>query len=97
MLDIGRENNPFSEDYTRMMMRVLFFRLKAAMNMSTEVKEKIESPLVLVRSATINDIEEDYGLTEFTNSSMIVKIIEGTHQTMLSNMELLEIINKDTL
>uniref|UniRef100_A0A182X139 Uncharacterized protein n=1 Tax=Anopheles quadriannulatus TaxID=34691 RepID=A0A182X139_ANOQN len=96
MLDIGRESNPFSEDYTRKMMRVLLFRLKAAMNMSTEVKEKLASPLVLVRSGTIGDIEEDYGLTEFTSSSMIVKIIDGTHQTMLANMELLEIINKDT-
>ncbi|XP_040165772.1 fatty acid synthase-like [Anopheles arabiensis] len=97
MLDIGRESNPFSEEYTRKMMRVLLFRLKAAMNMSTEVKEKLASPLVLVRSGTIGDIEEDYGLTEFTSSSMIVKIIDGTHQTMLANMELLEIINKDTL
>uniref|UniRef100_A0A182TMJ1 oleoyl-[acyl-carrier-protein] hydrolase n=1 Tax=Anopheles melas TaxID=34690 RepID=A0A182TMJ1_9DIPT len=97
MLDIGRESNPFSEDYTRKMMRVLLFRLKAAMNMSTEVKDKLASPLVLVRSGTIGDIEEDYGLTEFTSSSMIVKIIDGTHQTMLANMELLEIINKDTL
>ena len=79
------------------MMRVLFYRLKVAMNMSTEVKEKIESPLVLVRSATIVDVEEDYGLSEFTVASLIVKIIEGTHQTMLANPELIEIINKDTL
>uniref|UniRef100_A0A182WHF5 Fatty acid synthase n=1 Tax=Anopheles minimus TaxID=112268 RepID=A0A182WHF5_9DIPT len=97
MLEIGRDSNPFSEDYTRKMMRVLFYRLKAAMNMSTEVKEKLASPLVLVRSGTISEIEEDYGLTDFTQSSMIVKVIEGTHQTMLSNMELIEIINKDTL
>ncbi|XP_050076401.1 fatty acid synthase-like [Anopheles maculipalpis] len=97
MLEIGRESNPFSEEYTRKMMRVLFNRLKAAMNMSTDVKEKLVSPLVLVRSGTISEIEEDYGLSEFTQSSMIVKVIDGTHQTMLSNMELLEIINKDTL
>ncbi|XP_052896146.1 fatty acid synthase-like [Anopheles moucheti] len=97
MLEIGRESNPFSEDYTRKMMRVLFYRLKAAMNMSTDVKEKLSSPLVLVRSGTISEIEEDYGLSEFTQSSMIVKVIDGTHQTMLSNMELIEIINKDTL
>ncbi|XP_053662286.1 fatty acid synthase-like [Anopheles marshallii] len=97
MLEIGRESNPFSEDYTRKMMRVLFYRLKAAMNMSTDVKEKLASPLVLVRSGTISEIEEDYGLSDFTQSSMIVKVIDGTHQTMLSNMELIEIINKDTL
>ncbi|XP_053675272.1 fatty acid synthase-like [Anopheles nili] len=97
MIDLGRENNTFTEEYTRKMMRILFFRLKAAMNMSTEVKDKLESPLVLVRSGMITDIEEDYGLSDFTQSSFILKIIEGTHQTMLSNMELVEIINKDTL
>uniref|UniRef100_A0A182RRM2 Uncharacterized protein n=1 Tax=Anopheles funestus TaxID=62324 RepID=A0A182RRM2_ANOFN len=68
MLDIGRESNPFSEDYTRKMMRVLFYRLKAAMNMSTDVKEKLVSSLVLVRSGTISEIEEDYGLSEFTHA-----------------------------
>uniref|UniRef100_A0A182J1G2 oleoyl-[acyl-carrier-protein] hydrolase n=1 Tax=Anopheles atroparvus TaxID=41427 RepID=A0A182J1G2_ANOAO len=97
MLELGRESNPFSEDYIRKMMRVLFYRMKAAMNMSTEVKEKLASPLVLVRSGMITDIDEDYGLSEFTKSSFILKIIDGTHQTMLANSELIEIINKDTL
>ncbi|KFB44203.1 fatty acid synthase S-acetyltransferase [Anopheles sinensis] len=97
MLEMGRDANPFSEDYIRKMMRVLFYRMKAAMNMSTEVKEKLSSPLVLVRSGMITDIDEDYGLSEFTKSSFILKVIDGTHQTMLANSELIEIINKDTL
>uniref|UniRef100_A0A182Y5H6 Fatty acid synthase n=1 Tax=Anopheles stephensi TaxID=30069 RepID=A0A182Y5H6_ANOST len=97
LMEVARDSNPFSEEYARKMMRVLFYRLKAAMNMSTEAKEKIVSPLVLVRSAKIGDVEEDYGLSEFTVASLIVKIIDGTHQTMLENPELIEIINKDTL
>uniref|UniRef100_A0A2C9GS69 Fatty acid synthase n=1 Tax=Anopheles arabiensis TaxID=7173 RepID=A0A2C9GS69_ANOAR len=97
LMAVAHDSNPFSDQYARKMMRVLFYRLKVAMNMSTEVKEKIESPLVLVRSATIVDVEEDYGLNEFTVASLIVKIIDGTHQTMLANPELIEIINKDTL
>uniref|UniRef100_A0A182SAE7 oleoyl-[acyl-carrier-protein] hydrolase n=1 Tax=Anopheles maculatus TaxID=74869 RepID=A0A182SAE7_9DIPT len=97
LMEVARDSNPFSEEYARKMMRVLFYRLKAAMNMSTEAKEKIVSPLVLVRSAKIGDVEEDYGLSEFTVASLIVKIIDGTHQTMLANPELIEIINKDTL
>ncbi|ETN68037.1 hypothetical protein AND_000128 [Anopheles darlingi] len=97
MLELGRNENSFSEDYTRKMMRVLFYRLKAAMNLSSEAKEKLLSQMVLVRSTVINDIEEDYGLSDFTQSSLIVKVIDGTHQTMLSNAELIEIINKDTL
>ncbi|XP_058065160.1 uncharacterized protein LOC131214849 [Anopheles bellator] len=97
MLELSTDQNPFSPDYIRTMMRVLFFRLKAAMNMSTETKQKLVSQMVLVRSGMINDIEEDYGLSGFTTASLIVKIIDGTHQTMLSNAELIEIINKDTL
>ncbi|XP_053661661.1 fatty acid synthase-like [Anopheles marshallii] len=97
LMEVARESNSFSEEYARKMMRALFYRLKAAMNMSTEAKEKLTSPLVLVRSAAIGDIEEDYGLSEFTIASLIVKIIDGTHQTMLANPELIEIINKDTL
>uniref|UniRef100_A0A182P667 Fatty acid synthase n=1 Tax=Anopheles epiroticus TaxID=199890 RepID=A0A182P667_9DIPT len=97
LMELARESNPFSEEYGRKMMRVLFYRLKAAMNMSTEPKEKIKSSLVLVRSSNIVDIEEDYGLSEFTVASFIVKLIDGTHQTMLSNPELIEIVNKDTL
>uniref|UniRef100_A0A182NUT6 Oleoyl-[acyl-carrier-protein] hydrolase n=1 Tax=Anopheles dirus TaxID=7168 RepID=A0A182NUT6_9DIPT len=97
LMEVARDSNPFSEDYARKMMRLLFYRLKVAMNMSTEVKEKLASPLVLVRSGMLGDIEADYGLGEFTVGSLIVKIIDGTHQTMLANPELLEIINKDTL
>ncbi|XP_053675149.1 fatty acid synthase-like [Anopheles nili] len=97
LMVVARESNPFSEEYARKMMRILFYRMKATMNMSTEAKEKIASTLVLIRSSMIGDIEEDYGLSEFTTASMIVKIIDGTHQTMLANPELIEIINKDTL
>ncbi|XP_049277914.1 fatty acid synthase-like [Anopheles funestus] len=97
LMEVAKASNPFSEDYARKMLRVLFYRLKAAMNMSTEAKEKIAAPLVLVRSAKIGDVEEDYGLSEFTIASLIVKIIDGTHQTMLANPELVEIINKDML
>uniref|UniRef100_A0A182QUE6 Fatty acid synthase n=1 Tax=Anopheles farauti TaxID=69004 RepID=A0A182QUE6_9DIPT len=97
LMNVARESNPFSEEYARKMMRLLFYRLKVAMNMNTEVKEKIASPLVLVRSGVLADIEEDYGLGQFTGSTLIVKIIDGTHQTMLANSELVEIINKDTL
>uniref|UniRef100_A0A182NVM5 Uncharacterized protein n=1 Tax=Anopheles dirus TaxID=7168 RepID=A0A182NVM5_9DIPT len=82
MLSFERESNPFSEEYTRKMMRVLFFRLKAAMNMSTEVKDKLESPFVLVRSGMITDIEEDYGLSEFTKSSFILKFASELVSTM---------------
>ncbi|XP_035774236.1 fatty acid synthase-like [Anopheles albimanus] len=97
MLELGRNANSFSDSYIRKMMRLLFYRLKAAMNLSSEAKEKLQSQMVLVRSTIISDIEEDYGLSDFTQSSLIVKIIDGTHQTMLSNAELIEIINKDTL
>ncbi|XP_058122318.1 fatty acid synthase-like [Anopheles ziemanni] len=96
-MEIARDSNPFSEEYSRKMLQVLFNRIKAAMNVSVEAKTKLHSPLILVRSGMICDIEEDYGLKEFTTSSMIVKIIDGTHQTILANPELIEIINKDTL
>uniref|UniRef100_A0A182IQL4 Fatty acid synthase n=1 Tax=Anopheles atroparvus TaxID=41427 RepID=A0A182IQL4_ANOAO len=96
-MEMARDSNPFSEEYSRKMLRILFYRIKVAMNMAIDAREKIDSPLVLVRSGVIRDIEEDYGLKEFTTSSMIVKIIDGTHQTMLANPELIEIINKDTL
>uniref|UniRef100_A0A2M4A7X9 Fatty acid synthase n=1 Tax=Anopheles triannulatus TaxID=58253 RepID=A0A2M4A7X9_9DIPT len=97
LMQLSRDSNPFSEDYSRKLMRVLFYRLKAAMNISNEAREKIDAPVVLVRSAMITDIDEDYGLSQFTQSSLIVKIIDGTHQTMLANPELLEIVNNDTL
>ncbi|KFB44202.1 fatty acid synthase S-acetyltransferase [Anopheles sinensis] len=96
-MEIARDSNPFSEEYSRKMLQVLFNRIKAAMNATVEAKAKLRSALVLVRSGMIRDIEEDYGLKEFTTSSMIVKIIDGTHQTILANPELIEIINKDTL
>ncbi|XP_049533141.1 fatty acid synthase-like isoform X3 [Anopheles darlingi] len=97
LMQLSRDSNPFSEDYSRKMMRLMLYRLKASMNMSNEAREKINAPVVLVRSAMITDIEEDYGLSQFTQSSVIVKIIEGTHQSMLANPELVEIVNSDTL
>jgi len=57
--------------------------------------KKIKSPITLVRPAEVSlqDIDEDYCISQLTSGTVTLKVIEGNHTTMLDNPSLSQIIN----
>lgn len=73
----------------------LYRRLKAILQTSWLEHFKIKSPITLIRcNATIDDMEEDYGLSRCTEGKISIKCINGNHQTILQNPELWKLINQ---
>lgn len=73
----------------------LYKRLKAVQETSLQQNLKIKSPITLVRShMNLTDIGEDYELSHCTEGKIVVKFIDGNHQTILQNPILAKIINE---
>ncbi|XP_062548539.1 fatty acid synthase-like [Armigeres subalbatus] len=94
-IEIAAEHNPYSTNYTRKTSKALFRRLKMAALFNLEECEQLSVPIFLVRPTmgSIADIEEDYALSLCTTKEITHRMIEGTHETMLENPNLVELIN----
>lgn len=74
----------------------IYNRTYGAHCIETDNVVKIKSPIVLVRptDSVVTDIDEDYELQKFTDGLVTLKFIDGNHQSMLENPNLIEIINE---
>ncbi|EDW67835.2 fatty acid synthase [Drosophila virilis] len=89
------KQNVYSKDYSRAMVEAMFRRVKSAANFDLNSVKDLKSPITLVRPAEVSlqDIEEDYGVSKLTSGKVTLKVIEGNHTTMLDNPVLPQIIN----
>lgn len=86
----------YSTEYLTKMGYGLQNRFKIVLNENEEYSgEKIQSNITLIRPTTnlFVDIENDYKLTQYTSGNVFVSFIDGTHLSMLDNMQLYELIN----
>ena len=86
----------YSVDYLKNIVNALYCRLTMVYNMDLNNVDKMSSPITLIRPNHISlaNIDEDYGLGKYTNSSCTLKFTEGNHMTMIENEELPIILNK---
>ncbi|XP_053693616.1 fatty acid synthase [Sabethes cyaneus] len=96
LLELAKDQNVYSENYLRMMTKALFNRIKITLLTDISKIEPLESPITLVRPTEVSvvDIEEDYGLSEYTKGNVSLKFLEGNHITMLENPKLTQIITE---
>lgn len=73
----------------------MYNRLRILFELDITNVQKIKSPITLIRPTEVAfvDIEEDYELSRYTESSVTLKFIEGNHTSMLDNTKLADIIN----
>ncbi|KAM7359337.1 fatty acid synthase 3 [Cochliomyia hominivorax] len=85
----------YSKEYSITMVNAMFRRVKMAAHYDLKNIEELKTPITLVRPAEValQDIEEDYFLSQITSGKVITKVIEGNHTTMLDNPALTQIIN----
>ncbi|EDV94357.1 GH20691 [Drosophila grimshawi] len=91
---VGKQNI-YSKDYSKVMIEALFRRVKMAAKFDLNSIRDLKSPIMLVRPAEValQDIEEDYCVSQLTSGKVTLKVIEGNHTTMLENPVLPQIIN----
>jgi fatty acid synthase len=92
-MEFARDRSEYSADYGQKMMRGLFNRLKISLNADKISFEKLESSSMTLykpSEMSLNQIDEDYGLSEFTEQKLVIKNIEGDHVSILSNSKLIE-------
>ncbi|XP_055642546.1 fatty acid synthase-like [Toxorhynchites rutilus septentrionalis] len=99
LIELTKDENAYTPDYTRRMVRALFKRLKMAALFELEDNQPLDLPIMLVRPTELSyaNIEEDYGLSNYTTGAITLRRIEGSHMTMLENPALPEIINSFNL
>lgn len=95
LVEYGRAQSEYSEQYMRSMTQAMYNRLKIVFDYDAKNVERIRAPITLVRptEVAVVEIDEDYELSRHTESEVNLKFIEGTHTTVLDNMKLAQIIN----
>ncbi|XP_002137899.4 fatty acid synthase [Drosophila pseudoobscura] len=85
----------YSKEYATTMVGAMFRRVKMAAKFDLDSTKNLKSPITLVRPAEVSlqDIDEDYCVSQLTAGKVVLKVIEGNHTTMLDNPALAKIIN----
>ncbi|XP_055643690.1 fatty acid synthase-like [Toxorhynchites rutilus septentrionalis] len=99
LIELAGSKAIYSPEYVRKITRAMFNRMKMVFHTSFKKCELSNVPVVLVRAseASVIDIEEDYGLASLVSGSVTLKIVSGTHLTMLENRTLVDIINSENV
>lgn len=86
----------YSVDYLKNIVNALYCRLTMVFKMDLNCVDPVNSPITLIRPnhVSLANIDEDYGLGKYTNSSCTLKFMEGNHMTMIENDELPMMLNK---
>jgi fatty acid synthase len=91
----AKDATNYSSSYFRNMLQVVYSRIKLVINLDLNNVPKIESPIALIRPTQVSfaNIDEDYEMREKTVGEFSLKFVEGTHITMLENVNLPAFIN----
>jgi hypothetical protein len=98
-IEFARGRSAYSADYGQKIMRGLFNRLKVSLNADKISFGKLEnSSMTFFKPSemSLNQIDDDYGLSELIKHKLIIKNIEGDHVSILSNSKLIEEILMET-
>lgn len=96
LIDIGKMLTEYAENYLKMIIPALFYRIRIMFNLDVDKIVKIRSPITLIRPTerAVNDIDENYELNRYTNGKVKTIFIEGNHTTIMENDKLPQIINE---
>ncbi|XP_068156554.1 fatty acid synthase [Drosophila tropicalis] len=89
------KQNIYSKEYSETIVDAMFRRVKMVLNFDLDSLKDLKSPITLIRPAEVSlqDIEEDYCVSQLTSGKVSLKVIEGNHTTMLDNPVLVQLIN----
>lgn len=90
---ILKDEKIYSVDYGEKMLNALANRIEIGAKLDLKnfsVLQKTSIKLVRASENSLLDIEEDFGLGEFTKLLIEVEIVDGNHMTILENSKILQ-------
>lgn len=90
---ILKDEKIYSVDYGEKMLNALANRIEIGAKLDLKifsVLQKTQIKLIRASENSLLDIEEDFGLGEFTKFPIEVEIVEGNHATILENSKILQ-------
>lgn len=95
--DISKTNFNYSQNYIQEFNEGMFNRSKIALEVNENSLPSLHrTPISLLKSteSSLVNISDDYELKKFSSQNINVHEIVGNHQSMLGNLELVEVLNK---
>ncbi|KAM8707436.1 hypothetical protein ACLKA7_011511 [Drosophila subpalustris] len=94
-MEYVEKQSVYSKDYSLFLVEAMFRRVKMVSSYDLDSIKDLKCPITLVRPAEVSlqDIEEDYCLSQLTSGKVTLKVIEGNHTTMLGNPVMPQLIN----
>lgn len=86
----------YSYDYGAKMLTSVFKRVKILLECDKHSFPSLSmTPITLIRckESFSGALDDDYGLSKYSNKKVNVNVIDGNHATMLGNSELVSLIN----
>lgn len=96
-VEIAETRSHYSAAYGSKMLTALINRLKislAADKLTLPTLGRTAISLIRPTDSSARDLEEDYGLRKYSPKKIDVSIIEGNHASILSNPELIKLLNR---
>lgn len=93
---VAQARSQYSAEYGGKMMTALINRLKISLTADKLTLPTLTStPMSLIRSAdsSAQGLGDDYGLGKYSTSKVNVNVIDGNHTSMLSNPDLIRLLN----
>lgn len=94
--EVAQERSLYSVEYGSKMLTALITRLKISLAADKILLSTLtNTPVSLIRPAesSAKDLDEDYGLGKYCSNKVNVTVIDGNHASMLSNPELIKLLN----
>lgn len=95
--DVAKERSQYSAEYGSKMLTALINRLKISLNADKLSLPSLSSStvvsLIKPSESSAKGLDEDYGLGKLCSQKISVNIIDGNHASMLSNPELVKLLN----
>lgn len=94
-LKFAMTKSHYSESYGRKMLTSLINTLKMALNADKFEYTVLSSAVTLFKAlnTSLKDVDNDYGLGQYSKNSVDVRSIEADHRSILSHDEVLEFLN----
>ncbi|VVC31224.1 Thioesterase,Alpha/Beta hydrolase fold [Cinara cedri] len=85
----------YSKSYQKQLFNSAYIKLKAIINYDETPTVILKTPTLLIRpTEQVLPITEDYGLSKYFESSVMVHFVEGNHYTILENKKIGELIGQ---
>ncbi|XP_050425474.1 fatty acid synthase [Adelges cooleyi] len=91
------EDSYYSQEYQKILLTSVYYKIQAIISYKENPNGNLKTPALLIRPDEFSlPITEDYGLSKYFETPVIVHFVEGNHYTMLENKKVAELIMKSS-